>query len=202
MSGGGGGAAREQMFPDGCTCTSYGHGLLMTRVTSYTCPIHAAEQPRVSGAEPPPAPSEADKQPESPLRAHQGEQVTASASLAAAVSAVPAQAAADHLATLLRNPHYDFTMSERQVVAAALDALLAQLNEADFTAKDRDSWRMLADSSRKRAERAEAEAERLREALRFVAEASLSNEDAQTVYIAFNRVRGEARAALAGGAGT
>ncbi len=28
------------LFPPGCTCSSYGHGLSMTRVTSRTCPVH------------------------------------------------------------------------------------------------------------------------------------------------------------------
>ena len=190
MSVGGGGAAREQMFPDGCTCTSYGHGLLMTRVTSYTCPIHAAEQPRVSGAEPPPAPSEADKQPESPLRAHQGEQVTASASLAAAVSAVPAQAAAaEAVVRMAISCAHPITGEEHDAVEAAdaaLDALLAQVNEAETNLAIMDeNYNTVAQECA----RAEAEAERLRAIVRWYEGHHSMNAQ-------------EVAAALAGGDGT
>jgi hypothetical protein len=31
---------KDPLFPAGCTCLSYGHGLSMTRVDSPTCPVH------------------------------------------------------------------------------------------------------------------------------------------------------------------
>lgn len=36
-----------RLFPPGCTCLSYGHGLTMTRVTSASCPVHGRVRPEV-----------------------------------------------------------------------------------------------------------------------------------------------------------
>ena len=32
----------ELLFPEGCNCGAYGHGLTMTRVNSPFCPVHGA----------------------------------------------------------------------------------------------------------------------------------------------------------------
>lgn len=33
----------EPLFPPGCSCLSYGHGVTMTRVHSPRCPVHGAK---------------------------------------------------------------------------------------------------------------------------------------------------------------
>lgn len=32
-----------ELFPPGCTCLSYGHGITMTRVNSPACRVHGAD---------------------------------------------------------------------------------------------------------------------------------------------------------------